>query len=86
MEYAARGIPTIASNVEPYKSYIRHGETGFLVKYEHEWLKYFELLAEDEKLRQDIARNAYEVAEQHSITKNVYRYKDAYLSMFEGRI
>jgi glycosyltransferase involved in cell wall biosynthesis len=86
MEYAARGIPTIASDVEPYKSYIRHGETGFLVKYEHEWLKYFELLAEDEKLRQDIARNAYEVAEQHSMTKNVYRYKDAYRSMFEGRI
>jgi glycosyltransferase involved in cell wall biosynthesis len=86
MEYAARGIPTIASDTEPYKSYIRHGETGFLVRYEHEWLKYFELLAGDEKLRADIAKAAYEVAEQHSMTRNAGLYKDAYQNLFSKAV
>ena len=37
LEYGARGIATIASNVEPYANYIEHGVDGFLVSHEHEW-------------------------------------------------
>jgi glycosyltransferase involved in cell wall biosynthesis len=28
LEYGALGIPVVAANVEPYASFVRHGETG----------------------------------------------------------
>jgi len=38
LELAALGIPTIASDVAPYRS-IRHEDTGILIRQEHEWTK-----------------------------------------------
>ncbi len=52
LEYAALGIPTIATDIEPYQNFIVHGETGFLVKREHEWGRYLRILKEDEAANQ----------------------------------
>ena len=40
LEYAARGIPVIATDFDPYAVFVLHGVTGFLVRRDHEWLKY----------------------------------------------
>jgi glycosyltransferase involved in cell wall biosynthesis len=58
LESSILGIPLIASDIEPYRRVIRHGENGFLVKREHEWGKYLKLLADDPGLRQRVGMTA----------------------------
>ncbi|MFI1166576.1 glycosyltransferase [Streptomyces sp. NPDC020801] len=58
LEASILGIPLIASDIEPYRRVIRHGENGFLVRYEHEWGKYLKRLADDPGLRQRIGMAA----------------------------
>jgi glycosyltransferase involved in cell wall biosynthesis len=58
LESSILGIPLIASDIEPYRRVIRHGENGFLVKHEHEWGKYLKLLADNPELRQRIGMAA----------------------------
>jgi glycosyltransferase involved in cell wall biosynthesis len=59
LEYMARGMPVVASDVEPYRRFITHGVNGFLVKREHEWLGALSELASDDKLRAEMGANAY---------------------------
>ena len=58
LEASILGIPLIASDIEPYRRVIRHGENGFLVKREHEWSRYLKQLVDDPALRQQIGMNA----------------------------
>ncbi|MFI5687916.1 glycosyltransferase family 4 protein [Streptomyces sp. NPDC051636] len=58
LEASVLGIPLIASDTEAYRRVIRHGENGFLVRYEHEWGKYLKQLADDPSLRQRIGMTA----------------------------
>jgi glycosyltransferase involved in cell wall biosynthesis len=81
MEYMARGIPVIASDVEPYSSFIRHGETGFLAKYEHDWVRYLEALADD-TLRFEMGENCLEFAEGLRMSRHWKEWEDAYTSLF----
>lgn len=62
MEYGARGIPTIASDYGPYRDYIQHGVTGFLVRHDHEWGKYLHVLKTDESLYESMSCAAQEQA------------------------
>jgi glycosyltransferase involved in cell wall biosynthesis len=77
LECAALGIPVIASNVYPYKNFIKHGETGFIVKYDHEWGKYLRLLKADERLRLDMGEAAKKVAAKYTISKLTPIWKEA---------
>lgn len=83
LEYNARGIPVIASDVGPYKDYIRHGVNGFLVKQPHEWSKYLHLLVNDHELRDTMSRRSKMVAEQHTIERNWHLWADAYEGLFK---
>lgn len=58
LESSTLGIPLIASDIEPYRRVIRHGENGFLVRYEHEWGRLLKRLADDPELRQRIGMAA----------------------------
>lgn len=58
LENSMLGIPTVASNAGPYARSIKHGETGFLVKQDHEWGKYLRILVEDEDARTEMGINA----------------------------
>jgi glycosyltransferase involved in cell wall biosynthesis len=58
LESSVLGIPLIASDIEPYRTVIRHGENGFLVRREHEWGRYLKLLADDPELRQRVGMAA----------------------------
>jgi glycosyltransferase involved in cell wall biosynthesis len=74
LEYGALGIPTIASDYYPYTDYIRHGETGFLVKRDHEWLGYMSELASDDGLREKMGAAAREQARGFTIEKGWIRW------------
>lgn len=84
LEYAARGIPSIATDCPVYSSFIRHGENGFLVKHEHEWLKYMSELASDDSLRFRMGEAARKDARDWTIEKNWVRWQNAYASLFRS--
>jgi O-antigen biosynthesis protein len=52
------GIPTVASNVPPFQSAIRHGENGFLCSSTTEWIDTLDLLITDSELRARVGTNA----------------------------
>ena len=85
LEYAALGIPVIASDWHPYRDFVRHGETGFLVKRDHEWLHYMSILAADDDLREGMGKAARELARQYTIEGNWHRWDTAYRSLFPHR-
>jgi glycosyltransferase involved in cell wall biosynthesis len=58
LESSILGIPLIASDIEPYRRVIRHGENGFLVRREHEWGRLLKQLADDPELRQRVGMAA----------------------------
>lgn len=84
LEYAARGIPSIASDCGVYRSFIRHGENGFLVKRDHEWLKYLSILASDEGLRLKMGEQARQDAKRWTIEEHWQQWEMAYASLFQS--
>ncbi|MFC8447690.1 glycosyltransferase family 4 protein [Kitasatospora sp. NPDC057223] len=54
LEAAMLGIPVIASDYGPYAQFVRHGETGFLVRRDHEWGRYLRDLVNDEAMRAEM--------------------------------
>jgi glycosyltransferase involved in cell wall biosynthesis len=82
LEYMARGAVVIASDVEPYRRFIRHGENGFLVKREHEWLNYLSLLAGDDELRFSMKAAALETARANTIEGHWREWEDTYKALF----
>jgi glycosyltransferase involved in cell wall biosynthesis len=81
MEYMARGIPVIASDVEPYSSFIQHGVTGFLAKYEHDWIKYLGVLSDD-TFRKQMAKQAFEFIQDYRMADHWQEWESAYDKMF----
>ena len=67
LEYAARGIPVVASDCDAYRGFVRHGETGFLVKYDHEWGRYLRALVCDEAMRVEMGAAAKALAARYTI-------------------
>lgn len=80
LEYAARGIVVVASDVEPYRRFVQHGVTGFLVGRDHEWREYLELLVRDEQLRVGMAAAAREQAAGWCIDDHAQLWEQAYAS------
>lgn len=74
LELSALKVPTIASDVEPYKC-IEQGVTGFLAREENEWVEYLGGLIENESLRRKIGQNAYEkVKKDYNVEEVTKRY------------
>jgi hypothetical protein len=82
LEYAARGIPAVATDCGVYASFIRHGENGFLVRAEHEWLKYMSVLAGDDELRRKMGETARADARNYLIEDRYVEWDRAYSSLF----
>lgn len=84
MEYAMYKIPCVASNVYPYvepiegKDTIKHMKTGLIARSKREWVKYLQLLIDNENLRKRIGENAYEY-----VTKNWTWDKEKINSIYE---
>jgi glycosyltransferase involved in cell wall biosynthesis len=78
LEAAALGIPVIASDAEPYRDFVVHGVTGFLVRRDHEWLTYLQQLADDEGLRESMGHKAREHARAFTIENNWHLWEQAY--------
>ncbi|MHC1713846.1 MAG: glycosyltransferase [Solidesulfovibrio sp.] len=86
MEYAASGMAGIFADLPPYRDVVIHEETGLLVGPRPEdWAKAVARLAKDGALRHRIAVQAMEaVARQHLLSREAYRYLDAWTLAAQG--
>lgn len=78
LEYAALGIPVVASDIEPYRGVVLDGVTGYLVRQEHEWGKRLYELANDADMRAEMGRAAREHAARWAISRRVHEWETAY--------
>lgn len=82
-EYAALGIPSVCSKIEPYEC-VEDGKTGYLAKDNDEFADKVSLLVESEKLRKEIADNAYEKNyNDFNLEKNINKWVDFYQSVYD---
>ena len=78
LEYAAMGIPAVASKVAPYKRWIEHGVNGFFATKPIEWMRYFKLLMENQDLRQNMGAMAKKKALTRDIKNNIHKWVEVY--------
>lgn len=78
LEHSALGIPTIASNVSPYREFVRDGETGVLFDTPREFEAALDEMVRDERWRQHLGANARLLAAEHTIEDNAWRWAAAY--------
>lgn len=81
LEYAALGIPIVATDMEPYRGFVIHGVTGFLVRHDHEWGQRLRDLANDEAMRTEMGKAAKERAREFAISKGWRLWANAYRSL-----
>lgn len=84
-EYAALGLPTIASDFPQYRETITHGETGYLIRTKTEWGAYLSRLMDDPHLRQTMGKQARENVSARTISKTCQRWVDAYEEALDER-
>lgn len=78
LEYAALGIPVVASDMEPYRPFVIDGVTGYLVRRDHEWEKRLRELANDEAMRTEMGAKAKAHASAYTINTGWRLWEDAY--------
>lgn len=81
LEYAALGIPVLASDLPPYRDFVLDGVTGFLIRQEHEWGRRLYELTCDADMRTEMGQKAREHAKAFTIQKNWWRWEQAYQSL-----
>ncbi|MGI8892287.1 MAG: glycosyltransferase family 4 protein [Bacteroidia bacterium] len=81
LQYMATGVPTVATAIGTIFRIIDHGNNGFLVSSDEEWLASLKQLISSEELRRKLGSNAVKtVEESYSINAN----KAKYLSVLSG--
>lgn len=85
MEAAMLEIPTVASDVTPYRS-IKHGQTGFLATNKEQWVKYLSKLIESEELRRSVGKAAKkEILKNWTTDKVLPLYEKVFEKLLEKK-
>lgn len=84
-EYAALGIPVVASDMKPYSESLKHGETGFLAKSGKEWFDYLELLIQNKSMREQFGKANNLWYKDNTIDKNIYQWMNVYYQVAERK-
>lgn len=78
LEMSIKGIPVIASNVQPYSDNIKHRKTGLIAKDPKEFGKHLRELIKDKELRKELAQNAKnDIENKHLYKKNIKLWEKA---------
>jgi glycosyltransferase involved in cell wall biosynthesis len=80
LEFAAGSIPTVASDVAPYRRWIRHGENGYLAKGNKSkfWIRYLNELVNNQELREKMGKEAKIDAENRDIKSYIHKWVEVY--------
>jgi glycosyltransferase involved in cell wall biosynthesis len=79
LDAAARGIPIVATDMEPYREFVRDGETGYLVRTAAQWKARLTELINDEAARAEMGAAAKKVAEGYTMQGNWHLWEQAYV-------
>jgi glycosyltransferase involved in cell wall biosynthesis len=77
-EYAALGLPVIASAVGPYRESVQHGYTGFLASTGKEWFDAMEELIKNKDLRLTLGKNNHEWYRKNTIDIHIQKWLEFY--------
>jgi glycosyltransferase involved in cell wall biosynthesis len=77
LEYAALGIPVIASDCDVYRSFVLDGVTGYLVRRDHEWELRLRDLVNDDAMRAEMGAKAKAHAVGWTIQRNWRHWETA---------
>jgi glycosyltransferase involved in cell wall biosynthesis len=80
LDAAARGIPVVAQDMEPYREFVRDGETGYLVRSDADWVKRLTELINDGDARREMGAAAKKKAADYTMEGNWERWQAAYES------
>lgn len=80
LEYAALGVPAVASAYGPYPDFVRDGETGYLVKHGQDWQRFLSRLVRDPELRVEMGEAARRLAREHTIEGNLESWLTAWIA------
>lgn len=78
MEYAACGIPCIASPTSEYRLWVDDGDNGFLASKPRDWTAAMDLLVGDQELRRSMGRTARLKAQEHTIEEHAGEWERFY--------
>jgi glycosyltransferase involved in cell wall biosynthesis len=78
LDAAARGIPVIATDMEPYRDFVIDGVTGYLVRTEDEWVARLTELIHDAAAREELGAKAYEQAKAYTMQGNWRAWEKCY--------
>jgi glycosyltransferase involved in cell wall biosynthesis len=78
LEYAALGIPVVASHAPPYSGFVQHGVTGYLVRRDHEWGRHLRDLVNDEAMRAEMGAAGKRLAAGWTIQERYRTWEQAY--------
>lgn len=70
--------PVVASPVEPYKEYVRHGVNGFHARSDDDWESALECLVGNQSLRRSMGEANRAYAESFAISRNSWRWVKVY--------
>lgn len=86
-EAAALGIPSVASNLTPYKESIIHDKTGLLADNTTDsWVKHLSALVKSETLRKGLGASARAWVEKNrDIKKEAHRWADVYAAELDKK-
>jgi glycosyltransferase involved in cell wall biosynthesis len=78
LEYAALGIPVVASAMPAYSGFVQHGVTGYLASSEEDWRKYLWELVSDADARAEMGAAARALAARHTVQEHWTAWADVY--------
>ena len=81
LEYAALGIPVVASDVTPYRDFVLDGVTGWLVRGPQMWAARLRDLVNDTAMRTEMGAKAKTLAAGHTIQTGWTDWETAYRSV-----
>jgi hypothetical protein len=84
LEYAALGIPVVASNIEPYRDFVVDGVTGYLANTEAQWSMRVAELVRDPQMCGEMGLKAKELARGYTIQQHWPKWVDAYEGVVNG--
>ena len=82
LQYMSLGVPTVATALGPNYKIITHGQDGFLVQHEDEWICTLKQLIHDSALRKKIGQAGVRtIEEKFSVNAN----KEKYIKVLDGQ-
>jgi glycosyltransferase involved in cell wall biosynthesis len=81
MEYAACGIPCIATPTESYRYWIEEGVNGLFASKPDHWRRALETFVGDDAYRRECGRSARRKASEHTVQKHWCEWADVYMAV-----